>query len=228
MNAAIILSGGTGTRLGSKIPKQYLKVKGKTILSYCVETLAAIPQIDIIVIVRNPEWQDEIDFVNRITTPILFTHPGETRQLSILNGLCMLESYGNTIDKILIQDAARPLTSSQLIEECLDSCADQYLGVMPVLPMKDTIYQSNSGIEIDSLLNRNILFAGQAPEAFKFRPYLDAHRKMSYDDLLKITGSSELAFLAGMKIKLIAGDPLNFKITDKSDLNRFENIITKI
>ena len=95
---------------------------------------------------------------------------------------------------------------------------------MPVLSVKDTTYQSIDGTHITALLDRNTLFAGQAPESFRFRKYLDIHNPLSSEEIDQIKGSSEIAHKFGLNIKLVKGDPLNFKITDTSDLNRFKTI----
>lgn len=226
MNAAIILSGGIGTRLGADVPKQYIEIGGKSILEYSLDNFFSSENINIIVIVISPEWRDYVmKFVpqgNSKNKIILYAEPGQTRQLSILNGLNALKENGGDVNKVIIHDAARPLVSSDLIERCLDACNDEFQGAMPVLPVKDTVYMSKDGITIDSLLDRNTLFAGQAPEAFMFKPYLKAHHDLSAEELLRINGSSELAYLNGMNIKLIQGDPNNYKITDSSDLERFK------
>ena len=86
-------------------------------------------------------------------------------------------------DGVIIHDGVRPLVSEQLIGDCLAALAD-HEGCMPVLPMKDTIYQSSDGTKIDHLLERSTLFAGQAPEAFRLHPYA----KMCIRDRLKPGG----------------------------------------
>ena len=60
MNIALILAGGTGMRLGSDIPKQYIEVKGKTVISHCLEIFGAHPQIDAVQIVAHAEWRETI------------------------------------------------------------------------------------------------------------------------------------------------------------------------
>ena len=98
---------------------------------------------------------------------------------------------------------------------------------MPVIPVKDTVYLSKDGKNIDALLNRSQLWAGQAPEAFIFGKYLKVHDEMSHDELLKINGSTEIAFKNGMNVEMIKGDPMNFKITTPEDLANFETIINQ-
>lgn len=226
MNVAIILSGGTGTRLGANIPKQYIEVGCMPIITYCLKVFAAHPMINGLVVVAASEWvatiQAQIDALH-IRKSVVFANPGSTRQLSILNGLNKAKSSFSDIENVIIHDAARPLVSAQLITDCLMAC-DEYDGSMPVLPVKDTIYQSNDGTAISGLLNRSTLFAGQAPEAFRFDKYLEAHSSLSTEEILKINGSSEIAYKTGMRIKMVQGDVMNFKITDSTDLQRFKDI----
>ena len=93
--------------------------------------------------------------------------------------------------------------------------------------MKDTVYQSEDGMNISALLPRETLFSGQAPEAFKIGKYLEAHKAISREELLQINGSTEIAYIAGMNIKMIQGDEINFKITTPEDLTRFNLLISK-
>lgn len=92
---------------------------------------------------------------------------------------------------------------------------------MPVLPMKDTVYYSVDGSRIDALLEREKILAGQAPEAFVYGPYLRACERLSREELLAVSGSSEPAVKAGMRIALVPGDEQNIKITTAEDLKAF-------
>ena len=223
MNIAIILSGGVGTRMGEACPKQYIKVADKPIINYCVKTFC-----NKIVICLADEWRAFVEesLKDIVTTQsIIYSKPGRTRQFTIYNALEKLESIGIASDDVvIIHDAARPLVSQQLIDACLDEnrICD---GVLPVIPMKDTIYMSRDGRNIDALLDRNTLFAGQAPESFVFGKYLQAHRNMSEGKLEKINGSTEIAQIAGMNIHLIEGDSMNMKITTPEDLSTFATLI---
>lgn len=230
MNFAIILSGGIGSRMGLNIPKQYVEVNGKPILSYCLETFISCDIIDAIFIGVSENWHEfvkqKVSILNA-EKPIYYTLPGETRQYTIYNALKTIkENGGQDADIVIIHDAARPLVSSQLIKNCIRTCQDAD-GVLPVIPVKDTIYFSKDGNQIDNLLDRSCLWAGQAPEAFRFGKYLKAHEEMEHKELLKINGSTEIAVKAGMLCKMIEGDPMNFKITTSEDLINFKNIIMK-
>jgi 2-C-methyl-D-erythritol 4-phosphate cytidylyltransferase len=222
MNIALVLSGGTGSRLGSEVPKQYLKAGGKMIISYCLEVLDNCQSIDAVQIVAAEEWQGEITNIG-IKKLKGFSHPGETRQLSIWNGLEDIRKYASDDDIVVIHDAARPCVTFQLIESIIDAAAD-HDGALPVLPMKDTVYMSSDGKRITSLLNRSQVYAGQAPESFRLGKYYEANKRLLPNDILKINGSTEPAVLAGMDIAIVEGDEGNFKITTVADLERFKNM----
>lgn len=242
MNYTIILSGGVGTRLGLDIPKQYYEVNNKPVIHYVIETLEQCDAVDGIVIVAAPEWQEYLRAqVSKPEKFLGFALPGENRQLSIYSGLCHLRdvlvkigALTNGTGKfnlndviVLIQDAARPNTSLELLERCfaLDSDVD---GAMPVLPMKDTVYLSEDGNQVSALLDRKTIYAGQAPESFRMGKYLAANEALLPDKILKINGSTEPAILAGMNIKMIPGEESNFKITTETDLGKFVEMQNKM
>ena len=128
--------------------------------------------------------------------------------------------YEEDTDYVFIHDAARPLLQERLITDCIDHVSG-HDGVLPVLPMKDTVYWGE-GEHITSLLNRDKIYSGQAPEAFRLRKYYEANRKLIMDGIDRINGSTEPAVMAGMDIVMIPGDEDNFKITTPADLERFK------
>lgn len=220
MNTAIILAGGIGTRLGTDIPKQYIEVKGKPIISYCLHKFEENPNIDSIIVVAANDWQFYLKkqiAKEGITKFIGFAEAGSSRQHSIVNGLRVIEDANG---KIIIHDAARPNVTDQTISLCMNGL-DEADGVMPVIPVKDTVYYSETGDQISSLLNREKLFAGQTPEAFSLEKYRAIHEGLTEADLGLIRGSSEIAYSNGLKVKLIPGDEHNYKITTVADLEKF-------
>jgi len=229
-NIAVILSGGTGTRIGGNVPKQYIEVNGKAIIMYCLETIAKITEIEEMVICLSDEWrpfvQEELQKAG-VTKQVVYSQPGEIRQLTIYNALKVLREQGVDDDAIVvIHDAARPLVSEALLRRCIDGCKDAD-GVLPVLPVKDTLYMSKDGNSISALLKRSEIVAGQAPEAFRFGRYLAVHDQMKYEDILKISGSTEIAYKAGLKVRLVPGEELNFKITTTEDLDNLKHVLER-
>ncbi len=255
MIIAILLSGGNGTRLGSQIPKQYIKLGSKTVIGYCLETLDQCKKIDKYLIVASEEWQD---FISQSMTEhgleekfLGFAKPGLNRQLSIYNGLKRVDELVKCADSplglgsdelmdgpsdfyVMVHDAARPLLKADEIEKYTQAL-EGHDGLMPALPMKDTVYVSRDGHLIDGLLDRSTIYAGQAPEFFAFKKYLRACEDlMTYDEsgqlsqdseIMRINGSSEVAVKAGMDIAIVPGSESNFKITTMADLERFRQIV---
>ena len=252
---SLLLSDGTGTRLGADIPKQYIRTSGRMMITRSLSALFKCDLIEGVRIVADSSWHDEIqkdwkasyrdhlesgvndtkgirrngvsaDGHIRTAESFItgFSAPGSTRQLSILNGL---EDIAKEYDKdtvVLIHDAARPFVSASMLENCISACVS-HDGAMPVLPMKDTVYYSEDGASVTKLLEREKIFAGQAPEAFILGKYLDANRALLPKKILSIKGSTEPAVMAGMDIAMIPGEESNFKVTTPADLKRYEEIV---
>lgn len=241
MNYALLLSGGIGSRLSPDIPKQYIRVSGKMLITYALDILICSSQIDEIQIVAEDGWKELILADCRdhgINTDKIrnFAMPGPNRQTSILNGLQNILRQDNgkaegenakCCDTVLVHDAARPLITDQQVYACFEKLLEGHDGVMPVLPMKDTIYLSSNGSAVTGLLDRQKIFAGQAPELFRLKKYYCANVALTPDDLRLINGSAEPAVMAGMDIAMIPGDENNFKITTRSDLERFIQMIKR-
>ncbi len=266
MNIAVILAGGTGTRLGGDIPKQYIEVEGKPVIGYCLDIFFSHPMVDAVQIVAEDHWrgyilkyikntgcttkengdkrtEKDIDkstekkgnqSVQEKTAGITpdtiskwrgFSSPGLNRQLSIYNALKDCLNYASPADHVLSHDAARPIVICACISACFEAvkCHD---GVLPVLPMKDTVYFSEDKKRVSSLLKRESIFAGQSPEAFRLGKYDEANRALLPDKVRSVNGSTEPAILAGLDVLMIEGDEENFKITTAQDLERFRQKLT--
>lgn len=218
MNTAVILAGGSGTRLGDSIPKQYLVIGGKPVICYCLEMFEKNAFIDEIVIVAAEEWREFIlQNIGTVSKFRGFAPAGSSRQHSILLGLKAANPKTKTV---VVHDAARPNVTEDLITQCVLSI-EGYDGVLPVLPMKDTIILSENGEFVTGLLKRNQLFAGQTPESYRYDTYLSAHEDVTEEALGTLTGSCEIAFKHGLRIKMVPGDEHNFKITTGEDLVKF-------
>lgn len=296
---AIILSGGTGSRMNMDIPKQYVRVGGRMIITESVIPFARCSLIDGIQIVAEKQWQDNIlkEYAenmksissgapdkdadtehSKMALPYKFkgfSAPGANRQLSILNALRDLRKNMDDDDIVIIHDAARPFVTVKMITSYITAINDSspkspadslskppkssadsldnaskastgilnnteisgmhnhsegynrihHDGVMPVIPMKDTVYYSDNGSSVSRLLDRDRIFAGQAPEVFRYGKYLDACEKLMPDSIMDIRGSTEPAIMAGMDIVMVPGDERNFKITTIEDMERYREIV---
>lgn len=224
-NYVILLCGGVGSRMQGSIdcPKQYKEVNGKPIFMYSLATFDTCKEIDGIIIVAEEKWQDYVINkikIHQIKKVIGYAKPGETRQQSIFSGLTKLKFFAKKEDIVIIHDAARPNIKEELIKNCLKNNLECD-GVLPCIPVKDTIYESQEGRSVSRLLNRSTLYAGQAPESFVFGKYYSAHLEYSEEEIAVFSGSTEIAIKNNMDIHIIEGEESNYKITTIDDYYRF-------
>lgn len=213
MNSAVILAAGIGSRVGSKIPKQFIKINGKEILSYSVNTFLDHPQIDEVVIVVQPDWEG---VVSKKYSDCKVIIGGERRQDSSLNGI---NATDNSTINVLIHDAARPFVSKNIITECINKLSN-YDGIAPVMPV------SNSMIELDQdrvlHLDRTKIREVQTPQCFK----KDLILKVLLSNL---EGTDEIGMFIrkfpNIKLQFVDGSVENIKLTSKVDLQLFSHII---
>ncbi|MCR5156502.1 MAG: 2-C-methyl-D-erythritol 4-phosphate cytidylyltransferase [Butyrivibrio sp.] len=252
MTIAIILAGGVGSRMSIDIPKQFVELSGQMMIMHSMLPFGESDMVDNIQIVAAEQWRSRIedavfeDPESEVAQKFLgFSNPGENRQLSILNAMQDIQKMldpaaGNeagtqgisstsdtakhTIRSVIIHDAARPFVTVECIEDCLKAL-ETHDGAMPVLSMNDTVYFSRTGKRVDELLNRSCIYAGQAPEAFRFEKYFAATKALLPDQIMMIRGSTEPAIMAGLDVAMIPGDQRNFKITTDEDLERAEEIL---
>ncbi len=222
----LLLSGGIGARVGGSLPKQYIEVNGRMIVSRCIGRVLECGSISGLWIVADESWQEAIaESVPERERILGFSAPGQNRALSILNGLRGIQNVCPEDTIVIVHDAVRPLVRVETLEACINACS-QHDGAMPVLPMTDTVYYSDtSGSRVERLLDRSRIYAGQAPEAFRLGKYLEATESLLPEKILSINGSTEPAILAGMDIAMIPGDKGNFKITTREDLEHYRRIV---
>lgn len=230
MNVALVLSGGNGTRVGVEPPKQYRIIAGKPVIVHTLEQFQTCGGIDFVIAVASSEWKPRIlewRNVYHLTKLREVAPAGPDRQQSILNGLLAARPFmGENPGGVVVQEAVRPLTSQTLLLNLIQGL-DEAPCVMPALPVTDTIYKSGDGKWVDGLLNRALLYAGQAPEAFHYQMYLKLCLETPEEELSAMSGSSQLPHSRGWKVKLIPGELDNFKITYPSDLEICEKKLSK-
>ncbi len=227
MNHVLCVSGGVGSRMTiGNVPKQYLTVGGRPVIAYTLERFDAHSDVDAIWIVADEKWHDFIlEWIDTcgISKFRGFATPGVSRQESVRNGLYAMREHAADDDIVIVHDAVRPCTPDEIITACVEGF-DQYDGVMPSLPVTDTCYLTFDGKSIGQQLPRDQIVAGQTPESYVFGKYYEAHRAATEEYLASCRGSSQIAFEAGMKIRIAEGSRDNFKITTKEDLVRFARI----
>lgn len=214
--SAIIPAAGQGTRMKTTVNKQYLSLKGKTILSYTLDVFEKCPLVDEIVVVINA---NEVEVFRKKVLhrghykKIRVVFGGKTRQESVYNGLMALNPK---CDLVMIHDGARPLVGESLLIKCIYETL-KYNATIVAVPAKNTIKVVNSEGIVQSTPDRKKLFEVQTPQTFKLPLILEAHKKAAEDGFLGTDDASLLERL-GEKVKIIRGHYNNIKITTPEDL----------
>ncbi len=216
---ALVLSGGSGSRFGSDIPKQYQILAGKSILRRAVECFLRHPQVDAVrVVVRDGD--EDLYRAAIVDLPVLLpVTGGDTRQASTLNGLESLT--GDPPDLVLIHDGARPFPSHALIDGVIGAL-ETHSGAIPAIPVSDTLKRISPDRMIEDTVDRSALVRAQTPQGFRFEEILAAHRKASGREF---TDDAMIAAEAGLSVIQTDGDEDNLKITTQGDIARAERIL---
>lgn len=227
MNIAIILAGGSGTRMGSDIPKQFIDIYGKPLIIHTLESFDANLNIDEIAIVCKQDWMEDLTIwirkygINKVRWII---DGGDTRQASTYNALNAIREECSEDDIVVIHDAARPLISQRIIDENVNG-AKEYGAVDTVIPSADTIIKSTNQETIEQVPKRSELYLGQTPQSFKYYLIKEAHEQALENKNIDATDDCQLLLNMGKEIYLVKGDKLNFKITTFEDLLLFKSVI---
>ena len=217
---AIIVAGGSGSRMNSSTPKQFLLLKNKPVLFYAINTFLAT-FIDCKIILVLPEehvaaGQEIIDaFFDYNSIQIVIG--GRTRFHSVQKGLALVDDEDSVV---FVHDAVRPLLSRDLINRCYDSVLE-FGTAIPVVDCKDSVrVLSENGNEA---IERSKIKLVQTPQAFHGKILLPSFFGIDYKD--KFTDEASVVEAFGLKVALVNGDDENIKITKATDLLIAETIL---
>lgn len=222
MNIALILAGGSGSRFGSEIPKQYLELNGKPVLSHTLLAFCLHSQIDRVFLVCAREHEGlataAVKAAGLPNSSVSIVYGGKTRAQSAYLGLCALEQAFSPNDLVLIHDAARPLVSGEIISNNID-CALKFGACTTAVLLRDSIIEkADSTLRLcGKALNRERLFAVQTPQSFTLSLILSGHR--SCPDKLLVTDDAGILTAQGIPVHIVTGSRRNIKITDAEDLS---------
>ena len=227
MNIGIILAGGSGTRMGSDIPKQFIDIYGKPMIVHTIESFDINPEIDRIIVVCKEEWQEDVRIwirkfgLNKVKGIVV---GGDTRQESVYNAIRSLNGECLDDDIVVIHDSARPLISQRIINENIIG-AKEYDAVDTVIPSADTIVRSINDKTIENIPKRSELYLGQTPQSFKYGLIKEAHELSIEREAQDATDDCQLVLALNKEVHLVNGDKLNFKITTFEDLLLLKSVI---
>ncbi len=213
----IILAGGSGQRFGGEVPKQFVKIAGKTVIEHTIERMEKNPYIDSVIIVINEhfyEYMNELIMKNHFVKVKKVILGGSTRQESSYAGLMACDE---DTKNVLFHDAIRPFVSDEIIENCVKAL-DEYEAVDVAVPCADTIIKIDDEKIIQKIPKRNYLMRGQTPQGF----HLDLIKK-AYEMFFEagdVAATDDCGIVTHFKladIYVVAGEEKNIKITYRED-----------
>lgn len=215
--SAIIVAGGSGSRMGTSTKKQYLKIKDKEILVYTVECFQNMPEIQEIVVVTGKE---DITYVEKLLKDTYKLNKvsyivagGKERQDSVYNGI---QAVDEKSDYLVIHDGARPLITKEVVRVGLDMAYAHRASIIAV-PVKDTIKLVSKDGKVEATPDRSSLWSVQTPQIFEKELIIHAH-EYAKEHGLSVTDDSMLVEAIGVPVYIVEGEYTNIKITTPEDL----------
>jgi 2-C-methyl-D-erythritol 4-phosphate cytidylyltransferase len=229
--ALVVAAAGYGTRLDSGLPKQYVPLLGIPMLQRTLSTLATCPAVDAIVVVVNDadvEYCESQIFQELIDKVVKVAPGGDERGLSVRNGLRALAGVG-TWDLVGVHDGARPLVTCEDITRTGEVlCADEGLaGAVLGVPATDTVKVVDEKGFVVQTPDRRTIWRAQTPQIFRWNVLMDVYEAASEEELLESTDDASLVEARGFRVMMVKGSPENFKVTDRVDLRRAEQILAE-
>lgn len=228
MNIAIIIAGGSGSRMGQDIPKQFINVYDKPVLIYTLESFQRHPQIDAIEVVCIDGWLDVLwAYAKQFNIDKLkwVVSGGKTGQESIRNGVYNLEGKVGMDDNIIIHDGIRPLVESSVLTDVISKCS-QYGNAVTSLPYNEQIFivDKEDNTTTKKFIPRETIRRVSTPQAYKFK-LLDEKYHEAFGKEIGIYGShytNTMMVELGVTLYFAAGSDKNIKLTTKEDLEMFK------
>ena len=226
---AVILAGGSGTRMGAKMPKQFLNICSRPVIIRSADAFLDSGLCDHVIITVPAEFTDYTRSLIKQYRPDDNTDViagGKNRNSSLLNALEFIKQNkpynGDTV--VLTHDAVRPFINKRIIEDNIKAVRE-FGGCNTVVKCVDTVLVSDDGKFISSVPERKKLYNAQTPQSFNFKELLNIYEKMTDDEKENMTDACSVFLKYGKKVALVDGAQNNIKITYKNDIGRAEQII---
>jgi 2-C-methyl-D-erythritol 4-phosphate cytidylyltransferase len=224
---AIILAGGSGLRMNSDLPKQFMSLAGKTVLQYSIEAFQNSGLFNHIIIVCHPDYFKLIPNIPEKSCKHHIISGGASRNESTEKAIQHIRKLIKNGDaKLLFHDAARPNVKIKTVYELL-SALDHHAVAVPVSKLNDTIYETDLHGNFAGIKSRDRLVKAHTPQAFWFSVIRDAYRikfsqsEADYTDDVSIVK----AFIPDTEIAFVEDDPWNIKLTQAEDFNVLEALL---
>ena len=214
-NYGIVLASGVGSRYQGSIPKQFVKIAGKTVMEHTIDIFEKNKQIDEIILVVTPEYRlfvEDIILRNNFNKVRKILNGGKSRKDS---SYIAIKSIEDVEANVIIHDCARPFLSQKVIDSCINALKF-YEAIDVAIPSADTIIKIKDGY-IQNIPNRSELMRGQTPQCFRLSLIKKAH-ELSFDDD-NVTDDCALIVKNNLaQVFVVPGEIENIKITYPSDI----------
>ena len=226
---AIVLAAGQGSRMGTKVQKQYLEIQGKPVLYYSLEafeTSEIINEVILVVGAGQEEYcKQEIVEKYQFHKVSKIIPGGKERYESVYLGLAALQENG--VDYVFIHDGARPFVDEEMLSRAYNAVKDCKACVVG-MPSKDTIKVVDTNNVVVETPDRTYLWQVQTPQVFDYALIKDAYFELMKRDEIRVTDDAMvLELIKGMPVKLVEGSYENIKITTPEDLYVAEAFLKK-
>lgn len=218
---ALIPAAGSGSRMGSELPKQYLELAGKPMIYHAVARLCGYPGIArvYVVLAPNDTWWERYDwsaFAARLT---VLRCGGAERFESVRNGLDAIMGEVGVDDWVMVHDAARPCLTGAQLDKLIGEVGDDAFGGILAQPVADTLKRADAEQRVVRTEPRDNLWQAQTPQMFR---YVLLQRALSLLAGEAVTDEAQAVEKLGFQAKLVASDSTNFKVTYPRDLKLAE------
>ena len=232
-NIAIIIAGGSGSRMGQNIPKQFINVYDKPVLIYTLEGFQRHPMIDAIEVVCIEGWEKVLQaYANQFNISKLqwITVGGDSAQESIRNGVYNLEGKVNDDDIIIIHDGIRPMIDDSVLTDVIEK-AEKYGNAVTSMHYNEQIFVVDKDDEntTTQFIPRETIRRVSTPQAYRYN-LLNTKYHEAYTKNIGIHGShyaNTMMVELGVKLYFAKGSDKNIKLTTKDDLELFKGYMTK-
>jgi 2-C-methyl-D-erythritol 4-phosphate cytidylyltransferase/2-C-methyl-D-erythritol 2,4-cyclodiphosphate synthase len=214
---AVVLAAGSGSRLGTDLPKAFLAIGGRSMLSIAATAAASSPAITgLVITVPAGEESRAAGHLRELVVPASVIRGGATRQASVRAALDVLEP---DVEFVVVHDAARPFAAPSLFTAVVEAVVGGAIGAVPVVPVADTVKRVRDELVVETI-DRGELALAQTPQAFRVDALRAAHERALSTGL---EGTDDAMLLEGeAAVVAVPGDPSNFKVTTMFDLARAE------
>lgn len=225
--AAVVLAGGSGTRLGADRNKVYLDLAGRPMLAWSLATLDQHPAVSSVVVAVRQGDEESFAELNpgQFATTIHTVVGGASRAASEMAALDLLAPTVDTgaIEVVLIHDGARPFLDTSLIDRLIVA-ARTHGGAIPGLVPEQRLFRLESDGTTASALSEQSLRRVQTPQAFRAAPLLQAYQQATIDAFDGVDTAEVVARYTSVDAVVVEGDPDNLKVTTPADLERAQQI----